>query len=183
MMAVVHSEEVTMAMRETIERHREAGRGRQAFWLVAALILVAAIVWFAPARAGLPYGFRHGGEGDGRFERLTLSEKAAAIRRHSGLLERAGLSQAQVDSISKILDQSSLEIERIELVRGALTERAAVALASDAVDTAELAAIEAEVANLAAEAIHATFDVVEEVVAELTKEQRTDLIAKWTSRR
>ena len=84
--------------RTTTQAHRQAGRGRKAFWVATALGALIAIAWLTPTRANRQYGpgaaFHERGAGV-----HSLATLGAELREHAGLLERAGLSAPQVERI------------------------------------------------------------------------------------
>lgn len=169
-----------MTMKETVRQHREAGRGRKAFWIAAGLVLIATVVWLAPARAGRQETMRHGGWWRaGHGPRGSFGEAAAELRRHADLLHRAGLSGPQVERIATLIDRSSPALQEFDTEREALAERAAEALSGDTLDATEIASLEAEATRLAAEVIHDSLGLIVAVAAELTQEQRAQLIEKW----
>jgi hypothetical protein len=147
------------------------------------LVLVATIVWLAPARAGRQDAHRHGDLRRGNdLVRGSLIEAAVELRRHADLLERAGLSEVQVERIAGIIDRSTPALEEFSTARDVLAGRAADALGGDTIDAEALASLEEEAARLAADVIHESFDLVMAVTAELTPEQRAQLIRKWRER-
>ena len=164
---------------DTIQRHRRSGRGRKATWLALGVTALIGVIWFASPIAGreqtTPRG-RHWGHARGEH---SLTDLASGLREHGFWLARAGFTTAQTERLAALLDQYGPEFEALESERSALTVRIAEVLSAPELDTTEVITLRDEAKQLAADVLDGSFDLITDVVQDLTPEQRADLIRHW----
>ena len=166
---------------QTAQQHREAGRGRKAFWVAIALGALVAVLWLTPTRAQRP----HGGGGSFHGHQSTthsLATLGSELREHASLLAYAGLTAPQVERIASVIDQRSAVFAELESGRGTLERRLAEAVAAENLDLAKLAVALGEAKDLADRSLDESFDLIAAVAGELTPEQRADLVRHWRDR-
>ena len=103
----------------------------------------------------------------------------AGWREHGFWLARAGFTTAQTERLAALLDQYGPEFEALESERSALTVRIAEVLSAPELDTTEVITLRDEAKQLAADVLDGSFDLITDVVQDLTPEQRADLIRHW----
>lgn len=165
---------------QTAQGHRDAGRGRKAFWVAVALGALIVVVWLTPTRAQRPHRdgvFR--GHGTTTHSLATLGTE---LREHAGLLARAGLTEPQVARIADAFDQRSAVFAELESARGTIERQMADALGAEHLDPGALAVSLGEARDLANRTLDESFDLIAEVAGELTPEQRADLVRHWRDR-
>lgn len=165
----------------TTRQHRNAGRGRKAFWVAIALGGLVAAAWLTPIRAQRSHGpgaIFHGH----RATTHSLATLGSELREHERLLTYAGLTAPQVERIASVIEQRSALFAELEAGRGTLEQRLADAVAAETVDLGELAVTLGEAKNLADRSLDELFDLIAAIAGELTPEQRADLVTHWSNR-
>jgi hypothetical protein len=156
--------------------HRQAGRGRRAFWVAVALGAVMAVGWASAAQAQREFASKaHGRAG------RSIATFGAELRNHAGLLRLAGVAGPQVERIAALVDERSALFAEIEGQHTALKQRVADAVAAETLDMAEFADTLAEARTLANRTLDESFDLVAAVAGELTPAQRAELVRHWSN--
>jgi hypothetical protein len=165
---------------QTTQQHREAGRGRKAFWVAIAIGAVIAAVWLTPTRTQRPH---RGGVFRGHDTTAhSLATLGTELREHAGMLAYAGLTAPQVERLASVIDQRSAAFAELESGRAAIERRVADAMAAEGLDLGEVAVALGQAKDLADRALDESFDLIAEVAGELTPEQRADLVRHWRDR-
>jgi Spy/CpxP family protein refolding chaperone len=153
----------TSKLRESIDRHRSQGRGRKAFWiLVLGVSLVAAV--------GSVRGFGHERGG---------SQHAYRVDR---LLDHLDATDTQRARITALVDERAPELVELATRREALRGRIVEVLAAEELTVTNIETLQQEVREQSAQLAERTIEITFEIASELTPEQRTELIERWTRR-
>ena len=163
-------------------RHRSRGRGRKATWVALAVTVLIAAVWTVSPLAGREQAGRRGRHGAAVDGGRSFTELAAELREHRGWLERAGLTALQADALIDRLDRSGPVFDSFRSEQADLTARLGAALAAPVVSRAELSTLRSDFTRLASAAIDESFALLDDVAADLTPEQREDLLRFWEAR-
>jgi hypothetical protein len=123
---------------ETAKQHREAGRGRKAFWVAMALATLIAVAWLTPTRAQRPHGGGASFHGHGPTTH-SLATLGIELREHAGMLAYAGLTAPQVERLANAFDERSGVFAELESARGAIERRIADAVTAQNLDLGEIA--------------------------------------------
>jgi len=163
-------------LKETIARHRAQGRGRKAFW---ALALGAALI----AGVGLVQGFgadrarpRHGRH----FAAEASAEQLAD--RVDQMLDYLDASEIQRLRIAALVESFTPELVEIEAQRDALREQIVSALAAEDLTAARVDDLQKQVGEQSAQLAERAVEIAFEIAAELTPEQRAEIIEHWDRR-
>ena len=167
------------SIQDKVQRHRKVGRGRKATVLALAIAAVTAIVWVASPAASREQPARYGWHWDPPRHDHSLTTFASLLREHRIWLERAGLAVAQTEAIADLLDQRHSVFEELASAQAAMTDRVADALAAPVMDRTELARLQDEAKQLAADSIDESSALFVEIADHLTAEQRAELIRHW----
>ena len=174
----------TSTFRESIQRHRQTGRGRKATWIAAGLAALLATIWMAPAISGRGQASHFGGHfGESRHGR-SFSELAAELREHGRWVDFAGLTDAQADQLAALIDERAPVLDDLESRRVRLVELLSevFAAADGDIEAAGVEALRTDAKRLADQAIDESLDAFAEVAARLTPEQRADVLRHWRHR-
>ena len=169
-----------MTTREQFEEHRERGRGRKAFWILAAVGL--AVVLIGAARSH-ERGRRTAGHRAGPHETFDVERIEQLFAEDGRWLDRLGIDEEQRPRIAAVLTESAPRFEVIAAERDALREELVEAFAGPQADEQRLEELRWQVAEIAVRALDEGFDVAVELAAVLTPEQRQALAEHWEERR
>ena len=165
-------------LKEKIQRHREKGRGRRAFWGVAIVGVTLAILVVAPG-----FGRRHDRTGHGRgHDQHSMADFQAFLQESPEWLERSGLGREQLQEVGEILAAHEETFKQLRAESDAVRQQLMEALSAAPIDASALDELRQETQRLASEAIDQTFHVVTEVAGTLTAEQRAELAEHWGNR-
>ena len=168
--------------KDTIQRHRSRGRGRKATWVALAVTALIAAVWTVSPLAGREQVSRRGRHGAAVDGGRSFAELGAELREHRVWLERAGLTALQADALIDRLDRSGPIFDALRSEQADLMARMGVALAAPVVSSVELSMLRNDFTRLASTAIDESFVLLNDVAADLTPEQREDLLRFWEAR-
>lgn len=120
-------------------------------------------------------GFAHDGT---RARHGRHSATATSSERIDGPLDRLDATDAQRKRIAELAP----ELARLAARRDALSEQVVSALAAEDLTAARIEALKRQITEQGARLASRALDVVFEIAAELTPEQRAELIERWERR-
>jgi len=169
-----------MTTRDETQKHRERGRGRKAFWILAAIALAVTLIGAARSshrdhRVG---GHRAEGHGDLSAERIQ-----ELFAEDSWWLDRLGIGEEQRPRIAAVLEGSVPRLQAIAAERDDLRQELIRAFAGPTTDEERIEELRRKTAEIAVRALDEGFDVAVELADLLTPEQRQDLVGHWEERR
>ena len=169
-------------LKDTIDRHRNSGRGRKATWIAVGVAALVAVVWSdSPVTGREETTLRRQHWGHTRGEH-TLTDLAGELREHDFWLAGAGFTTEQTERLADLFDQRSRTFETFTSEQSALTARITEVLTVPELDTTDVDTLRDEAKQLAADAIDASFDLMTDVAQELTPQQRSELTQHWEER-
>ena len=168
--------------KDTIQRHRNAGRGRKATWIALGTAGLLTVMWLAAPIAGHGRTTQRGHHWrDGGLDG-SLAELASELRDHGFWMVRAGFTPAQTERLVDSLEEGTPVFEALDSERAAVVERAADTLGAPVLDPAAIETLRADTQQLAATASDAIFGLMTDVAEDLTPDQRADLVRHWKER-
>jgi Spy/CpxP family protein refolding chaperone len=160
-----------------MDLHRAQGRGRRAFWILAAGVILLAVIWSAQGFGHDRAGSRHGRHGFAIAE--SPEELAAQVDRW---LEHLDATGAQRERITALVDELAPELVELTAEGQALRGQIVEALAAEEPSAARIASLQEDVREWSGRLAERAMEITFEIAAELTPEQRAELIERWEKR-
>ena len=165
-----------MTLKEKVARYRQRGRGRKTFWIALALGLAVIVIG---ARRGSDRYDRGSGYREAGHQGLAVRDIEQLVADNGKWLERAGLSDEQIEEITEVLERAAPELQALQAERVRLGRELASALASSADDLDHIDELRRQANELSARAIDQSFYVAVDLAEVLTPEQRGELAGHW----
>ena len=162
--------------KDRVARHRAEGRGRRVFWL---LVLAAALI----AAVGLAKGFgpqRTGSQHGQHFVDIQSPEQITG--RVDQMLDTLDVTDAQRERITTRVDAVAPELVELAAQRNALRDRIVAALADEQLTVSRIETLQTQVEEQSAQLARRALEIIFEIAAELTPQQRNALIEQWDRR-
>jgi Spy/CpxP family protein refolding chaperone len=161
--------------KERIGRHRAQGRGRKAFWV---LVLGAALI----AGIGLVQGFGHERAGSPQRHFATAASPEQITDRVDQMLDHLDVTDIQRARITALVDELAPELVELAAQRETLRDQIVAALTAEELTPIRTEDLQEQVSEQSAQLAERTLEIAFEIAAELTPDQRTELIERWERR-
>jgi Spy/CpxP family protein refolding chaperone len=169
-----------MTARIDVQKHREKGKGKRAFWILAGILGVLALLG-----AGRGFGHDHGADRPGRdrHDEFSVEKLQQHLEEGSQWLERYGVTAAQQDQLATIVAELTPAAESLKAEQKLVSEDLARALESEVISPEEIDRLRQASLQLTEKAVEMGFDALLDATQVLTPEQRADLVRHWRSKK